>query len=127
MADDTPPDASGTSGSASTPAASSTAATGSPRASRRAAPSAASEAPSPADDTTSATGEAEGAAADAPPAPRPGWYRNCGNTPLTVQPDGYPAALLAPGGAAWLPDDPCHADTEPCDAPAPAEVQTETE
>jgi hypothetical protein len=39
--------------------------------------------------------------------------------PLTVQPDSYPSAYLKSGDAAWLPDDPCHAHIEPCDAPPP--------
>lgn len=47
---------------------------------------------------------------------------------MTVQPDSYPAAVLAPGEAAWLLDDPHHAQIEPCDAPAAPEAsETGTE
>lgn len=129
MADETPPTAPGA--DASTPPASSTAATAPSRGSRRAAPPAGSEAPSSADGTGSETSgpDADAAEDEATAAPelRPGWYRNAGLTPLTVQPDGYPSAYLKPGGAAWLPDDPCHAHIEPCDAPADAEADTKPE
>lgn len=53
------------------------------------------------------------------PAPEPGWFRNTAATELTVLPDQYPSARLAPGEAAWLPDDPRHPNLERCDAPAP--------
>lgn len=69
----------------------------------------AAEAPEPAEDT-----EIE------PAPPEPGWFRNTAKTALTVIPDQYPAANLAPGEAAWLPDDPRHPDLERCDAPEPA-------
>ena len=46
---------------------------------------------------------------------------------MTVQPDSYPAAVLAPGVATWLTDDPHHAQIEPCDAPVDTEAETGTE
>jgi len=55
-----------------------------------------------------------------PPEPKPGWFRNTAKTPLTVIPDQYPAANLAPGEAAWLPDDPRHPNIERCEPPEPA-------
>jgi hypothetical protein len=61
---------------------------------------------------------AEDSAAE-PPAPKPGWFRNTGAVELTVMPDQYPSAKLAPGEATWLPDDPRHPNLERCDAPTP--------
>ena len=54
-----------------------------------------------------------------PPEPEPGWFRNTATVSLTVIPDQYPAANLAPGEASWLPDDPRHPNLERCDAPEP--------
>lgn len=54
----------------------------------------------------------------------PGWFRNAAPVPLTVLPDQYPSARLAPGESAWLPDDPHHPDLERCDAPAAAAADT---
>lgn len=121
MADEPAPDVPAESGSI--PPASSAPTAAPSRGSRKAAPSAASEPPSPEDGTTSATGESADTPADGAaeaPEPRPGWYRNAGLVPLTVQPDGYPSAYLKPDDAVWLPDDPCHAHIKPCDAPVEA-------
>ena len=61
---------------------------------------------------------------DAPPPPKPGWYRNSGPVDLIVQPHNYPSTQLEPGEATWLPDDPQHRDIEPCDEPPPAAADT---
>lgn len=51
-----------------------------------------------------------------------GWYRNTDVVELTVLPNGYPSATLAPGAATWLPHDPHHPHLEPCDEPEPEAV-----
>ena len=67
----------------------------------------------------------DAAAEPEPPEPESGWFRNTARTSLTVIPDRYPAVKLAPGEAAWLPDDPRHPDLERCDAPDPAPAPDE--
>lgn len=76
------------------------------------------ETPAPAE--TPVADFVDAGAAETPPPPEPGWYRNRGPVDLVVQPNGYPSTLLGPGEATWLPDNPQHRDIEPCDEPPPA-------
>ena len=55
-----------------------------------------------------------------------GWFRNDAPVVLTVLPDGYPSARLAPGEARWLPADPHHPDLTACEPPEAADTVTES-
>jgi hypothetical protein len=98
--------------------------------SKRTSPPEATATPNTAAGLDETPGSAAAAAVPAPepgpPAPEPGWFRNTAATPLTVLPDQYPSARLAPGEATWLPDDPHHPDLRRCDEPTPAEGADDT-